>query len=144
MRIWSVHPVYLDQKGLVALWREALLAKQVLEGKTKGYQHHPQLKRFKAAVNPLDCINQYLAVVWDEATKRGYRFDEQKINRNYKSEKLSVTTGQLNYETWHLLQKLQIRDIAKHNELIGHKEFLTHPLFELVDGEIEDWEKISE
>ena len=47
MRLWSVHPKYLDSKGLVALWREALLAKQVLEGGTKGYRNHPQLDRFK-------------------------------------------------------------------------------------------------
>jgi hypothetical protein len=26
MRIWTVHPRYLDPKGLVAAWREALLA----------------------------------------------------------------------------------------------------------------------
>jgi hypothetical protein len=49
MRIWSIHPKYLDIKGLVALWREALLAKHVLEGRTKGYRNHPQLDRFKLA-----------------------------------------------------------------------------------------------
>jgi len=43
MRIWSLHPKYLDSKGMVALWREALLAKQVLLNKTKGYKNHPQL-----------------------------------------------------------------------------------------------------
>ena len=52
MRIWSLHPKYLDTKGLVALWRETLLAKHVLEGKTKGYRNHPQLDRFKKAQNP--------------------------------------------------------------------------------------------
>jgi hypothetical protein len=33
MRIWSLHPKYLDSKGLVALWRESLLAKNVLRDK---------------------------------------------------------------------------------------------------------------
>ena len=36
MRIWSIHPKYLDTKGLVALWRETLLAKHVLEEEQKG------------------------------------------------------------------------------------------------------------
>jgi len=30
MRLWSLHPRYLDAKGLVALWREGLLAQKVL------------------------------------------------------------------------------------------------------------------
>jgi len=38
MRLWTIHPKYLDAKGLVALWRETLLAKHVLEGKTPGYK----------------------------------------------------------------------------------------------------------
>jgi hypothetical protein len=29
-RIWSLHPKYLDARGLVALWREGLLAQAVL------------------------------------------------------------------------------------------------------------------
>ena len=37
IRIWTLHPKYLDAKGLVAVWREALLAKHVLENKAKGY-----------------------------------------------------------------------------------------------------------
>lgn len=35
MRLWTLHPKYLDTKGLVALWREALLAQKVLQGKQK-------------------------------------------------------------------------------------------------------------
>lgn len=43
MRLWSLHPQYLDAKGLVALWREGLLAQAVLAGQTRGYKRHPQL-----------------------------------------------------------------------------------------------------
>jgi hypothetical protein len=32
MRLWTLHPQYLDPRGLVALWRVALLAQQVLLG----------------------------------------------------------------------------------------------------------------
>jgi len=62
MRIWSLHPKYLDTKGLVELWRETLLAKHVLEGKTKGYKNHPQLNRFKIYSKPLEAINFYLNI----------------------------------------------------------------------------------
>ena len=74
MRIWSLHPKYLDAKGLVALWRETLLAKNVLEGKTKGYKNHPQLDRFKTAQEPINAINFYLKAVWLEAVARNYSF----------------------------------------------------------------------
>ena len=40
-------------QGLVALWREALLARAVLRGKTRGYRHHPQLHRFRASATPV-------------------------------------------------------------------------------------------
>lgn len=36
MRLWSLHPNCLDAQGLVALWREALLAQAVLRGQTRG------------------------------------------------------------------------------------------------------------
>src|SRR6185503_20356424 len=98
MRIWSIHPQYLDAKGLVALWREALLAKHVLEGRTKGYKNHPQLIRFKNAADPQKAINQYLAIVFEEACARGYQFDRKKINWRFKPVTLFVTRGQINFE----------------------------------------------
>jgi hypothetical protein len=141
MRIWSIHPKYLDVKGLVALWREALLAKHVLEGKTKGYKHHPQLERFKKTDRPLDCINQYLLIVYQEATDRGYHFNRDKINLNFQPSKISLSTGQLKFESTHLLNKLKTRDTQKYKEFSEINEFEAHPLFVLVDGEIEYWEK---
>src|SRR5580765_3188700 len=111
MRIWSLHPKYLDTKGLVALWRETLLAKHVLEGKTRGYKNHPQLARFKKSKKPLETINQYLAGVFVEASSRNYNFDKTKIDWNFKSAKLKVTSGQVDYEIKHLLNKLSQRDL---------------------------------
>jgi len=49
MRLWSLHPSYLDPQGLVAVWREGLLAQAVLRGQTTGYTRHPQLARFRGA-----------------------------------------------------------------------------------------------
>lgn len=74
MRLWSLHPKYLDTKGLLAVWREGLLAKHVLEGKTKGYTEHPQLERFLDAPEPLAAINRFLFCVLEESEKRGYKF----------------------------------------------------------------------
>lgn len=140
MRIWSLHPKYLDTKGLVALWREALLAKHVLEGKTKGYKNHPQLNRFKKAKYPIDLINQYLAGVYDEAVNRNFNFDKNKINWSFRKSKVSVTTEQVNFEVEHLLSKLKKRDIKKYKELKPRSTFDIHPIFKPIKGEIEDWE----
>lgn len=140
MRLWSLHPKYLDTKGLVALWRETLLAKHVLEGKTKGYKNHPQLNRFKKSKNPGEAISQYLSGIYAEASARGYNFNKEKINWNFKRNKLTVTTKQLDYETVHLLTKLKKRDLKKYNELKSQKSIATHPIFKLIEGEIEEWE----
>ena len=144
MRIWSLHPKYLDKKGLVAVWRETLLAKSVLEGLTKGYKNHPQLLRFKTAKIPLDAINQYLSEIYKEAVFRNYKFNREKINWDFKDCKLSVTSGQIQFESEHLLNKLMTRDLNKYNELSGVKLFVPHQLFDVVEGEIEFWEKLSD
>ena len=140
MRIWSIHPSYLDAKGLVALWRETLLAKHVLEGKTKGYRNHPQLDRFKQAGNPRHAINQYLAAVFEEACARGYNFDKKKINWKFEPAIMTVTTGQIKYETAHLLNKLKTRDTARFDELNKLSKFRPHPMFKTVSGKVEKWE----
>ena len=140
MRIWSLHPKYLDAKGLVALWRETLLAKHVLLGKTKGYKNHPQLERFKKLTRPVDAIDQYLAEVYKEAVVRNYNFDKDKIYWNYKKTIIQLTLGKLNYETEHLLKKLKIRDRNKYNQLLHSKTIVCHPIFKLKKGDISEWE----
>ncbi len=144
MRIWSLHPKYLDSKGLVALWRETLLAKHVLEGRTRGYQNHPQLVRFKAAQDPLNSINQYLAHVLEEAMARGYNFDARKIEAFSPLPGLTVTKRQIAYERTHLLKKLKIRDTLKYELLKTQKVIEAHPLLRIVDGEVESWEVVSD
>lgn len=140
MRIWSLHPRYLDTKGLVAVWREALLARHVLEGKTKGYKYHPQLKRFRNSKDPLACINMYLSIIYEEALARGYNFDRSKIGSFSGTENIPVTKGQVDYEIKHLLNKLKIRDRAKYSEISELAIFEANPLFSIVQGGVEDWE----
>ena len=143
MRIWSIHPKYLDSKGLVALWRETLLAKNVLEGKTQGYKNHPQLIRFKNTDKPLDCINQYLSVVYYEAENRNYRFNRDKINWNFSATILKVSNEQIIYETSHLINKLKTRDKEKYLTLKNIEALEPHPIFEIIKGQVESWEKIK-
>lgn len=140
MRLWTVHPRYLDSKGLVALWREALLAQAVLRKQTKGYRHHPQLARFQAQRTPRTAINAYLLVIYAEAQSRGYTFDRRKIGPSRGAGLIACTTGQLAYEWDHLLSKLAVRAPVLYRRWC-HEVPEPHPLFTLVRGPTEPWEK---
>lgn len=142
MRLWSLHPRYLDARGLVALWREGLLAQKVLSGKTKGYKKHPQLERFKASAFPSAAISRYLVYVYEEAAKRGYHFSKRKINLcSCRVSKIKVPRGQLAFEFRHLLQKLKKRDHLWYHNLRSTKKYRAHPLFTAVKGPVASWEK---
>lgn len=144
MRLWSLHPKYLDKIGLVALWREGLLAKKVLEGSTKGYKNHPQLIRFKDNTNCLDLINSYLYFVYLESCDRNYKFDINKIKKIKLYNHIDITDGQLQFEFQHLQNKLFIRDPKKYKEnmQINTNELILNPVFCLIKGKIAQWEKI--
>jgi pyrimidine dimer DNA glycosylase len=141
VRIWSLHPKYLDARGLVALWREALLAQAVLRGRTKGYKHHPQLARFRARSSPVACVGEYLRVVHEEAATRGYRFAAERITPARARGRLTVTRAQLQFEWQHLLKKLRIRDPERFAELRKVKSPRAHPLFRVVRGSVAHWER---
>lgn len=141
MRIWTLHPKYLDPKGLVALWREALLARAVLNGETLGYQHHPQLIRFRSHPAPRAAINTYLHTVLIEARSRGYSFDATKTTPDITQIPIDCTDGQLHYEWDHLLKKLKSRDPALFERWGEITTPDPHPLFRIVPGPIEPWER---
>lgn len=140
MRLWSLHPRYLDTKGLLAAWREALLAQKVLKGETKGYRTHPQLNRFKACAEPVAAIASYLRAIYEEAAQRGYSFDAAKIEQAAFCGQIPCTRGQLLYEWSHLKEKLRRRDAAKYCTVEALAEPDGHPLFRIVEGDIEPWE----
>lgn len=141
MRLWSLHPRYLDPRGLVALWREALLAKAVLRGETIGYTRHPQLERFKSHARPRLAINAYLAAVHDEAVRRGYAFDRSRIGPRHSVRPIPVTTGQLAFE-WQLLQrKLAARSPSLRCQWSGLTMPECHPLFRRRLGPVASWER---
>jgi hypothetical protein len=141
MRIWSLHPKYLDRQGLLACWRETLLAQKVLQGKTQGYRNHPQLTRFRAASDPVSAAAEYLTVLADEAGRRGYHFDRSKILPIRAAHRIPVTRGQVLYEWQHLKTKLSRRDPARLEQHAGLAMPEVHPLFDVIDGGVEPWEK---
>jgi hypothetical protein len=143
MRLWSLHPRYLDAKGIVALWREALLAQHVFLDKTKGYRNHPQLERFREHPQPVAAIGAYLRAVTAEAESRGYNFDSSKIIMpEARPPLITVTEGQVEYEWQHLLRKLEVRDPDRLENLRHLTAAELHPLFCLIPGEIARWEKV--
>ena len=141
MRLWTLHPKYLDAQGLVSLWREGLLARAVLRGATKGYRKHPQLERFRAHASPCAAVNSYLREVANEAEHRGYAFDRRKLGPGRRDVTLSVTSGQLTYEWKHLLRKLRIRSPKLYAQWRKEASPEPHPLFCVVRGAIEPWER---
>lgn len=140
MRLWSLHPGYLDRQGLLANWREGLLARKVLLGRTKGYRHHPQLQRFSGTKNPISYLNAYLYIVYQEATRRGYSFSLSKIAGPKAKGKIPVSDGQLRYEGEHLRRKLSERKGSGRLPL-DRKRITPHPSFKVNAGPIADWEK---
>ena len=141
MRLWTIHPVYLDAKGLVAAWREALLAQKVLAGGTRGYTRHPQLARFRATPNPRGAIGSFLAGLASEAKVRGYHFDTSKITRSRFTGQMEETDGQLLYEWKHLRAKLRIRAPETYRHIRGVDLPEAHPLFCIIPGSVREWER---
>ena len=141
MRLWSLHPRYLDAVGLVACWRESLLAQKVLIGETRGYRHHPQLDRFRE--HPT-AIGAYLGVLADEADARTYRFDRSRIVAVPEPDiHLTITSGQLEYERRRLAAKFELRAPERVDALLAERSIHPHPLFDVVEGGIEPWERVE-
>lgn len=143
MRLWSLHPKYLDSQGLVGLWREALLAFKVLKGETRGYRNHPQLERFREQPEVLMGIKTYLSWVWEAGRARNYNFDRNKFYTEplYESAHMSVTDGQLEFEWNHLMHKLQIRSPGR-AELFSTIDTPTpHPSMRVISGPKASWER---
>ena len=141
MRLWSLHPKYLDAKGLVALWRESLLAKAVLQGKTRGYRNHPQLERWRNCPDPVGSLNGYLAEILAESVERGYRFDKRKVGKRRVRRRIKVARGQIGHEWDHLMGKLKGRDPARHRALKQVQRPAVNALFRIVPGAVEKWER---
>jgi hypothetical protein len=143
VRLWSIHPRYLDPVGLVALWREALLAQAVLRGLTRGYTRHPQLIRFREHDEPEVAIAAYLRSIADEAEGRGYSFDRSRIASAASVTSIEVANGQLRFEWEHLIAKVRGRNSAWYESIASVKKPLPHPIFAIVRGAVAEWERTN-
>jgi hypothetical protein len=141
MRLWSLHPKYLDGKGLVALWREGLLAQAALAGFTRGYRNHPQLNRFREHPDSAAAIAAYLQHVADEAGERGYNFDRSKLPSKIQQVQLTVSDGQLRFEWQHLATKLGDRDPERLARFANIRAPDPHPIFIVSRGAVAEWER---
>ncbi len=143
MRLWSLHPKYLDRAGLIAAWREGLLAKKVLDGQTKGYTRHPQLLRFQECSDTELAIDEYLHVICDEAETRHYAFNRSKLSKRKSCGQIVITDGQLAYEWQHLRTKLQQRAPEAYKFWLAETVCQPHPLFTVKKGGIAPWERLK-
>jgi hypothetical protein len=141
MRLWTLHPKYLDAKGIVALWREALLAKAVLRGMTRGYTGHPQLERFRGHATPRTAINAFLAEVHRDSQRRGYAFDASKVGPVRTPCRIDATRGQLEHEWEHLMRKLRARSRDDYRRWSREDAPEAHPIFKVVEGPVSPWER---
>lgn len=141
MRLWSLHPRHLDPAGLVAAWREALLARAVLRGRTRGYRSHPQLARFLAHPTPVLAINSFLDGIFREAQARGYRFDRRRFGPCRDCAPIAVSAGQVAYEWLHLRRKLKARNAEWHLRCRAESRPKVHALFRVRPGPVEPWER---
>lgn len=150
MRLWSISPSLLDGKGLTALWREGLLALNVLKGKTKGYKNHPQLIRFKECDNPVQAITDYLHFVCDEADSRGYNYSRHKLStRSNNPEVIQVSAGQIEFEYKHIKNKILTRS-PKEIGRLQRSDFISpigvelHRMIDvdMMNDNVESWEKV--
>jgi len=146
MRIWTIHPQYLDPKGLGGAWREALGAQKSLyylsKGIKIGYSNHSQLIRFKQHQNPMQMLCNYMHTLVDEAERRGYSYNRSLIQLPQDSQILAETNGQLEYEWQWLAKKLKMRDPQRYVALKAIKPSC-NPVFKIVAGPIQPWEKIK-
>jgi hypothetical protein len=70
VRIWDVHPGYLDRLGLLAEHREAHALLSVIRAGKRGYSRHPETLRWVSHVPALGARHDQLAA---ELDLRGYR-----------------------------------------------------------------------
>lgn len=152
MRLWSFHPIYLDRLGLLANWREGLLAQNAIQkaklknNKTPAYYNHPQLNRFKNSTYCDEYLSFYLLEIWEEGNRRGYKFNASKIACTESPEyRLPVNKGQIIYEFGLLQEKLYDRDRGKYYNNISLTQnnpykIKSNPVFAILDGGVESWE----
>jgi hypothetical protein len=81
-------------------------------------------------------------LVHAEAVARDYAFDRSKLGRVGVAQRIRTTEGQLQYEWRWLLEKLRQRSPSVYRKHLAVSNPEAHPLFRIVAGPVEDWERV--
>ena len=140
MRLWSLHPRYLDPQG----WSrcgETLLARKVLRGETRGYRHHPQLQRFREARDPQSAIDAYLP----RSTPRRRRAATRSTRTSSMPTRARKDPGRARAtrraRMGHLIAQARVAQPGAHVRWRELQRPRTHPSFRVVAGGVADWER---
>jgi hypothetical protein len=103
------------------------------------------MKRFRDHPHPQRAIAYYLMGVWKEGHRRGYHFNKAKIGAggSLTIQKIPITKGQLRYELQWLCTKVKRRDPPAYQRLLAVASGECHPIFEAIEGAIEEWERTT-
>lgn len=132
MRLWSIHPKYLDKHALIALWREGLLAQKALSGKGLVDEANVQLVRFKKSANPVRAIGSYLSFVASEGAKQGCKLNHERILQpNFEAKFMTTDVAQMELEVEQLKARMKTRNKDKFKLLTDVHKFEANPVFTL-------------
>lgn len=153
MRLWSLHPSYLDKQALQVCWADALQAleyykqeRAYMKGITNDLSpyFYPCLDRFRMTGSPIAHITNYLHGLCDESERRNTPFGRAKLPEFTPGLRLKVTDGQIAREEKLLLLQLNRRKQTQlWMDLFVAEYVQPHPLFEIVSGPVEPWETSS-
>lgn len=157
MRLWTIHPKYLDGKRLTSQWKEGIqmmhIWKEIGENpepaKRLGYVSHPQVRRLSnllVADSGLISLllHQHLTAVHEESVQRSYSFNKKLIDdlapdcKN--APKVYVTMGQVAYE----FALMATKNNEWSQKVAIDPYMLCNPIFQVVSGSIESWEKTKD
>lgn len=146
MRIWSLHPKYLDKKELIDSWNDGLRTIGILTRNHQGSIFRPELSRFRSQSEPIIAVEKYLLSIANEAKRRGYMVDIRKLPSIpvVVSHKIPVSSGQIEYEWRQLMHVLAGRSPGFLRRIEYSPSHDINPIFYKRPGhDIETWEKLD-
>lgn len=143
MRIWFIHPIYYDKKGLLAQWNEGLLLRNIIYGskhkitiekeknkkkeevkstRQPGWINHPFSKRVLRYKKNLQkkIINTYLNNLRLYGVEvHGIKFNEEYLDKKFIDNKIKVPIliEQVRQDHKDALDKMLVRDINVYNKI---------------------------
>ena len=138
MKLWTFHPRYLDTCGLTGLWREAIMAQNILiklmQGKLVGYTNHPELNKIRNIGESIfweGAIRVYLDEIYKESVLRKHSFNQYKIRASrgfLLNVEIWLSEEQLRQEEETIKERMAVRSPGRYQE-VKDLQFEPHPLF---------------